>query len=74
MWFILTFDLVIADGRVGVVYADTLTLLYESTARLIEKHSPLVETYYGPDWTLPLIVNLQVYANSSWTLDKRLLV
>ncbi|XP_064393450.1 conserved oligomeric Golgi complex subunit 4-like isoform X2 [Halichondria panicea] len=46
--------------RVGVVYADTLTFLYEGTARLIEQHTPLVETCYGPDWMPSLVQKLQV--------------
>ncbi len=44
----------------GVVYADTLTFLYEGTARLIEQHTPLVETCYGPDWMPSLVQKLQV--------------
>lgn len=30
-----------------MVYADTLTLLYEGIARTIESHQAMVETYYG---------------------------
>lgn len=33
--------------RAGVIYADTLTLLYEALARCLETHQPAVETYYG---------------------------
>lgn len=33
--------------RAGVIYADTLTLLYEALARCLETHQPSVETYYG---------------------------
>lgn len=36
-----------SDKRASVVYADTLTLLFEGIARVIEIHQPLVETYYG---------------------------
>ena len=36
-------------GRAGVVYADTLTLLFEGIARTIENNQPMVETYYG-EW------------------------
>ena len=35
------------EDRAGVVYADTLTLLYEALARCLEINQPLVETYYG---------------------------
>ena len=33
--------------RSRVIFADVLTMLFESTARLIEDSYPLVETYYG---------------------------
>lgn len=35
------------DKRANVIYADTVTLLFESIARTVEIHQPLVETYYG---------------------------
>ena len=44
----------------GVVYADTLTLLYETIARIVEKYQPLVESYYTSRWLPVLIKNLQV--------------
>ena len=36
------------DPRASVIYADTLTLLFEGIARTVEIHQPLIETYYGP--------------------------
>ena len=36
-----------SDKRAAVIYADTLTLLFEGIARVVEIHQPLVETYYG---------------------------
>lgn len=36
-----------ADKRASVIYADTLTLLFEGIARIIEIHQPLIESYYG---------------------------
>jgi hypothetical protein len=36
------------DQRASVIFADTLTLLYEGIARTVEIHQPLIETYYGP--------------------------
>ena len=36
------------DKRAHVMFADTLTLLFESIARAVEIHQLLVETYYGP--------------------------
>lgn len=35
------------DKRANVIYADTVTMLFESIARVVEIHQPLVETYYG---------------------------
>ena len=35
------------DKRASVIYADTLTLLFEGIARIIEIHQPLIESYYG---------------------------
>ncbi len=34
--------------RANVIFADTLTLLFEGIARTVEIHQPIVETYYGP--------------------------
>ena len=36
------------DPRASVIFADTLTLLFEGIARTVEIHQPLIETYYGP--------------------------
>ena len=35
------------EKRANVLYADTITLLFEGIARVVEIHQPLVETYYG---------------------------
>ena len=35
------------DKRASVLFADTITLLFEAIARIIEIHQPLVEKYYG---------------------------
>uniref|UniRef100_A0A914WXH7 Conserved oligomeric Golgi complex subunit 4 n=2 Tax=Plectus sambesii TaxID=2011161 RepID=A0A914WXH7_9BILA len=45
--------------RNNVLYADTLTLLFEGIARIVEIHQPLVELYYGQDKMLILIKHLQ---------------
>lgn len=39
--------------RANVYYADMLTVLLESVARIIEIHQPLVETYYGRTFDIP---------------------
>lgn len=31
-----------------IIFADTLTLLFEGIARTVEIHQPLIETFYGP--------------------------
>jgi hypothetical protein len=36
-----------SDKRASVIYADTVTLLFEGIARVVEIHQPLIETYYG---------------------------
>lgn len=45
--------------RSRVIFADVLTMLFESTARLIEDSYPLVETYYGPGNLMKLISPVQ---------------
>ncbi|GFO20693.1 conserved oligomeric Golgi complex subunit 4 [Plakobranchus ocellatus] len=47
------------DRRANVVFADTLTLLFEGLARVVEIHQPLVETYYGPGRLFSLLSILQ---------------
>ena len=47
------------DKRVSVIFADTLTLLLEGVARIVEIHQPLVETYYGPGRLIQVIEHLQ---------------
>lgn len=48
-----------ADKRYPVIYADTLTLLYEGVARMINVHQPLIETYYGPGKLISAVKILQ---------------
>uniref|UniRef100_A0A8B9FXC4 Conserved oligomeric Golgi complex subunit 4 n=1 Tax=Amazona collaria TaxID=241587 RepID=A0A8B9FXC4_9PSIT len=49
-----------SDRRAAVIFADTLTLLFEGIARIVETHQPIVETYYGPGRLYALIKHLQV--------------
>nr|KAF6409465.1 component of oligomeric golgi complex 4 [Rousettus aegyptiacus] len=49
-----------SDRRAAVIFADTLTLLFEGIARIVETHQPIVETYYGPGKLYSLIKYLQV--------------
>ncbi|CAG7837269.1 unnamed protein product [Allacma fusca] len=48
-----------SDKRASVIYADTLTLLFEGIARIVEIHQPLIETYYGPGRMLTVMEYLQ---------------
>ena len=52
----------LVGDRAGVIYADTLTLLYEGIARLIETYQPLVETYYGRCMLENVLVHLYAQA------------
>lgn len=48
-----------SDKRHTVIYADTLTLLFEGLARVVDTHQPLIETYYGPGRLLCAVNILQ---------------
>ncbi|XP_012538440.1 conserved oligomeric Golgi complex subunit 4 isoform X1 [Monomorium pharaonis] len=47
------------DKRAAVIFSDTMTLLFEGIARIIEVHQPIIETYYGPGRLLMTISILQ---------------
>lgn len=49
----------VGEKRAALIFADTLTLLLEGIARVIETHQPIVETYYGPGHLYTLITHLQ---------------
>ncbi|XP_025831494.1 conserved oligomeric Golgi complex subunit 4 [Agrilus planipennis] len=49
----------VADKRFNIVYADTMTLLFEGIARIVDIHHPLIETYYGPGHLLSALSILQ---------------
>ncbi|KAM7424057.1 hypothetical protein PAMA_000427 [Pampus argenteus] len=49
----------LSEKRAPLVFADTLTLLLEGIARVVETHQPIVETYYGPGHLYTLITHLQ---------------
>lgn len=59
------------DKRVSVIFADTLTLLLEGVARIVEIHQPLVETVlkYFNNKQLMYIMLLFILVLRSWTLD-----
>ncbi|KAM9301598.1 conserved oligomeric Golgi complex subunit 4 isoform 1-T1 [Gastrophryne carolinensis] len=47
------------ERRAALVFADTLTQLFEGIARIVETHQPILETYYGPGRLYLLIKHLQ---------------
>uniref|UniRef100_A0A3B4V6L3 Conserved oligomeric Golgi complex subunit 4 n=1 Tax=Seriola dumerili TaxID=41447 RepID=A0A3B4V6L3_SERDU len=49
----------LGEKRALMIFADTLTLLLEGIARVVETHQPIVETYYGPGHLYTLITHLQ---------------
>ncbi|XP_030749484.1 conserved oligomeric Golgi complex subunit 4 isoform X2 [Sitophilus oryzae] len=49
----------LADKRYSIIYADTLILLFEGLARIVDTHQPLLETYYGPGRLLSAVTILQ---------------
>ena len=49
----------VSDKRYNIIYADTVCLLFEGIARIVEVHQPLVETYYGPGRLLLAVQILQ---------------
>ncbi|XP_041123813.1 conserved oligomeric Golgi complex subunit 4 [Polyodon spathula] len=57
---LLALGVELSDRRASLVFADTLTLLFEGIARIVETHQPIVETYYGPGRLYTLIKHLQV--------------
>uniref|UniRef100_A0A3B3WRL9 Conserved oligomeric Golgi complex subunit 4 n=1 Tax=Poecilia mexicana TaxID=48701 RepID=A0A3B3WRL9_9TELE len=49
----------LGEKRALLIFADTLTLLLEGIARVVETHQPIVETYYGLGHLYTLITHLQ---------------
>ncbi|XP_053491414.1 conserved oligomeric Golgi complex subunit 4-like isoform X2 [Ictalurus furcatus] len=49
----------VSGRRATLIFADTLTLLLEGIARIVETHQPIVETYYGPGRLCTLLTHLQ---------------
>lgn len=47
------------DKKSAVIFADSLIMLFEVIAQIIEAHQPLVETYYGHGKMMPFVKNLQ---------------
>ncbi|XP_053304580.1 conserved oligomeric Golgi complex subunit 4 isoform X1 [Spea bombifrons] len=48
-----------SERRATLLFADTLTLLFEGIARIVETHQPVLETYYGPGKLYILLKHLQ---------------
>lgn len=54
-----SFDIAKAENRVAVAFADTLMLLFENFARVIEVNQPIIENYYGHGRLIALFAILQ---------------
>lgn len=54
-----SFDIAKAENRVAVAFADTLMLLFENFARVIEVNQPIIESYYGQGRLIALFAILQ---------------
>ena len=47
------------DKRWNIIFADTLILVFETIAHIVEAHQPLVETYYGHGRMFTFVKNIQ---------------
>ena len=47
------------DKRWNIIFADTLILVFETIAHIVEAHQPLVETYYGHGRMFTFVKNHQ---------------
>lgn len=54
-----SFDIAKADNRMAVAFADTLTLLFENFARVMEVNQPIIENFYGYGRLIQLFEILQ---------------
>ena len=52
-------DIAKAEKRTAVAYADTLTIILENIAKVIEVNQIIVETYYGHGWMIQICSELQ---------------
>uniref|UniRef100_U5EZ33 Conserved oligomeric Golgi complex subunit 4 n=1 Tax=Corethrella appendiculata TaxID=1370023 RepID=U5EZ33_9DIPT len=52
-------DIAKAENRLTVAYADTLTILLENIARVVEVNQIIVETYYGHGYLMQVCTLLQ---------------
>lgn len=52
-------DVAKAEKRSAVAYADTLTLLFENIARVVEVNQPIIENFYGNGRLVQMVCTLQ---------------
>lgn len=52
-------DVAKADKRTAIAFADTLTLIFENIARVIEVNQPIIENYYGNGRLIQMFIILQ---------------
>ncbi|XP_031553701.1 conserved oligomeric Golgi complex subunit 4-like [Actinia tenebrosa] len=56
-----------SDRHGNVVFANSLTMLFENIARIVEEHQPFVETFYGPGRMGTLLLELQTECDKQST-------
>lgn len=52
-------DVAKAEKRSAVAFADTLTMLFENFARVVEVNQPIIENFYGHGRLAKMVVTLQ---------------
>jgi len=52
-------DIARAEKRTPVAFADTLMVLFENIARVIEVNQPIIDTYYHPGNLIAMVNILQ---------------
>lgn len=60
----MALDAAHSDKKPNIIFADTITLLLEGTARVIETHQPLVDTYYGHEKLITFFLYIQQECDS----------
>ncbi|KAK6627802.1 hypothetical protein RUM44_010281 [Polyplax serrata] len=60
----MALDATHSETKPNIIFADTITLLLEGTARVIETHQPLVDMYYGHEKLIPFYLYIQEECDS----------
>lgn len=57
-------DTSLSSNRASIVFADSLTFVFEEVAKAIEAQQPLIETHYGPEYVFKFLSRLQVHCDA----------